>query len=164
MPVQAEAKLEGGRRLRRWLRQARKLKPYEVEVGFFADARYPPVRTGKNGGQKQEPLLVAEVAARNEFGTGGVPERPFFRNVIAELKQSNEVVQLVGRSVDLRTPRWLPTGQEAVAEHIVGQLWQSITDLDRPPNSPVTIARKGSPNPLIDTGFMRGSVSWRRRD
>jgi hypothetical protein len=30
-----------------------------------------------------------------------------------------------------------------------------------PPNSPVTIALKGSSKPLIDTGEMRGAVTWK---
>lgn len=35
-----------------------------------------------------------------------------------------------------------------------------IDALKSPPNSPVTIERKGSSNPLIDTGAMRQAVTW----
>lgn len=34
-----------------------------------------------------------------------------------------------------------------------------MTELQTPPNSPVTIAEKGSSNPLIDTGALRSSIT-----
>lgn len=40
-----------------------------------------------------------------------------------------------------------------------GAIKDYITDLDTPPNRPSTIHRKGSSNPLIDTGNMRESVT-----
>ena len=39
-------------------------------------------------------------------------------------------------------------------------LQQRIVDLKEPPNSPATIALKGSDNPLVDTGHMRQAVTW----
>lgn len=41
-----------------------------------------------------------------------------------------------------------------------GDVQAEITSLSSPPNSPVTIALKGSSNPLIDTGAMRQAVTW----
>ena len=40
---------------------------------------------------------------------------------------------------------------------------KEITNLKEPPNSPYTIAKKGSSNPLIDSGDMRKSVKWKLR-
>lgn len=42
-----------------------------------------------------------------------------------------------------------------------GDIQAEITSLSNPPNSPVTIALKGSSNPLIDSGEMRGAVTWK---
>lgn len=42
-----------------------------------------------------------------------------------------------------------------------GATQQYITDLQTPPNAPSTIEKKGSSNPLIDTGSMRSSVTWK---
>ena len=42
-----------------------------------------------------------------------------------------------------------------------GDIVESITQLDTPPNTPKTIARKGSSNPLIDTGFLRANVTFK---
>ena len=40
---------------------------------------------------------------------------------------------------------------------------KEITNIKEPPNSPYTIEKKGSSNPLIDTGLMRSKVEWKLR-
>lgn len=37
-----------------------------------------------------------------------------------------------------------------------------MRDLDNPPNHPFTEDQKGSSNPLIDTGALVSSISWRK--
>lgn len=46
-----------------------------------------------------------------------------------------------------------------VGNEAEGAIKQYILDLNSPPNKPSTIQRKGSSNPLIDTGNMRESVT-----
>ena len=36
---------------------------------------------------------------------------------------------------------------------------EKVLDVKQPPNAPRTIARKGSANPLIDTGHLRQSIT-----
>ena len=116
-----------------------------LEIGFFETARYP------NG------TFVAQVARYNEFGTLNIPMRPFFRNAI------NKNIK-----------KWYATLQNAITQNatpskalsIVGELAradiiQSITDLRMPPNAESTIKQKKSTNPLIDTGLMRRSVTYK---
>lgn len=116
-----------------------------LEIGFFETARYP------NG------TFVAQVARYNEFGTLRIPMRPFFRNAI----QKN-------------IKKWYATLQNAINQNatpskalsIVGEvaradIIQSITDLRTPPNAESTIKQKKSTNPLIDTGLMRRSVTYK---
>jgi hypothetical protein len=43
----------------------------------------------------------------------------------------------------------------------VSKVQQFMTDLKAPANKPGTVKRKGSANPLIDTGLMRGSINFR---
>lgn len=50
---------------------------------------------------------------------------------------------------------------DAVGAFAAGATQQYITDLKNPPNAAYTIAQKGSSNPLIDTGSMRASVTWK---
>ena len=49
---------------------------------------------------------------------------------------------------------------ERVGIVAVGKVQQYMTDLKTPPNAPSTIAKKGSSNPLIDSGAMRQSVTY----
>ena len=117
----------------------------KFEIGFFETARYP------NG------TFVAQVARYNEFGTLNIPMRPFFRNAI------NKNIK-----------KWYATLQNAINQNatpskalsIVGEvaradIIQSITDLRTPPNAESTIKQKKSTNPLIDTGLMRRSVTYK---
>lgn len=117
----------------------------KLEIGFFETARYP------NG------TFVAQVAYFNEFGTLNIPMRPFFRNAI------NKNIK-----------KWYVTLQNAINQNatpskalsIVGEvaradIIQSITDLRTPPNAQSTIKQKKSTNPLIDTGLMRRSVTYK---
>lgn len=117
----------------------------KLEIGFFETARYP------NG------IFVAQVARYNEFGTLNIPMRPFFRNAI------NKNIK-----------KWYATLQNAINQNatpskalsIVGEvaradIIQSITDLRTPPNAESTIKSKKSTNPLIDTGLMRRSVTYK---
>lgn len=41
-----------------------------------------------------------------------------------------------------------------------GAVRSYMTDLQDPPNAPSTIKKKGSSNPLIDTGELRSSITW----
>lgn len=99
---------------------------------------------------------VAFIGAANHFGTDKIPARPWLD---------------VG--VESGTDEYLDVIQDGIAEGesaekvldqlgvlAVGYTQQYITDLDSPPNAPSTIKRKGSANPLIDTGNMRQSVTY----
>ena len=50
---------------------------------------------------------------------------------------------------------------EAMGQDIQGALIQSINDLTSPPLAPSTIARKKFSKPLIETGHMVSSTSYR---
>lgn len=138
----------------------RKLKlpegPSEVEVGF--------PKSKVNGS-------VIERAIYNEFGTKGgasgggwggpIPERPFFRNAMrANQKRYNQLLKISAKKIlsGETTLRAVLTKLGIVAQ---GNIQEEITKLKSPPNSPVTVERKGSSNPLIDTGEMRQAVTWR---
>lgn len=129
------------------------------------------VKVGFPQGTDAEQL---QKAVWNEFGTAGgasgggwggpIPERPFMRNAMRDNagKYRRFVVSeakkiLAGQAEMRRTLNRL--GLVAV-----GDVQTSIANLSSPPNSPVTIERKGSSNPLIDTGAMRQSVTHKVED
>ena len=159
----------GGHKLRASLRKARDASGIAgVDVGIFADSRYPSVRTGKNGGQKQTPHYVATVAAWNEFGTQnadgsvGTPERPAIRNAIRASEA--EVREIIKSNIDTETGAADTRLAGLVGEFVKGKIQQETVALRAPANAPSTIARKGSSNPLVDTGTMLNSWGWRVRD
>ena len=130
--------------------------PRRVKVGFVAGA------SAQGSIQK---------AVWNEFGTRGgrsgggwggpIPERPFMRNA---MRNNSQKYRNALRNSAAKIMRGKTTTDVVLAK--LGNLAQddikaSITSLSSPPNSPVTIARKGSSNPLIDTGEMRGDVRYK---
>jgi len=145
----------GGKRFKRMLRQAGRGGVLGLEVGFFSTGRYP------------DGTPVAAVAAWNEFGTRTasgeihIPERPFFRQVMNDEAVRQGVVNILRAGMDPERGVVDPQLAGRVGAYLQGQVQQRIVDLDQPPNSPLTVAAKGSSNPLIASGFMRLSVTWR---
>lgn len=106
-------------------------------------------------------LNLSTIATINEFGSsdGRVPARSFLRSTFDERRDELRNVQ---RSALAKVMAGQLTAEQGLG--LIG-LWLSsavkkkITDLKTPPNAPRTIARKGSSNPLIDTGQMRASIT-----
>lgn len=111
-------------------------------------------------------LTIATIAAVNEFGTrdGSIPARPFLRPAIEE--GTPKFVRLA--EIDLPD---ILLGRQPMSRLLnrmgnlaVGMVQQKITDLKTPPNAKSTIAKKGSDNPLIDTGALRQSINYETID
>ncbi|EKM2785719.1 hypothetical protein PUM93_005563, partial [Escherichia coli] len=118
----------------------------QLKVGFLEGATYGGV------------IPVPMVAATNEFGNPAhnQPPRPFFRNAIAEHEEEwkEQTALLIERGDDIEEVFSM------LGTIISADIQQSIRSLDSPPLSPITIARKGFDNPLIDTSNMLYSVSY----
>ncbi len=157
--VSVKVQRRGGKKLQRLLREAGKGGVSGVKVGFFSTARYDDKRG----------TPVAAVAAWNEFGTKTIPERPFFRNALAESERGFS--NILAKGID--TEKMVVDEQLAgrVGAYVQGEIQASIIALNDPPNSPKTIAQKrkklhgkkgtgGGETPLIDTGAMLDAVAW----
>ena len=144
--VSVKVQRRGGKKLQRLLREAGKGGVSGVKVGFFSTAKY------------QDGTPVAAVAAWNEFGTETIPERPFFRNALAESERG--VSNILAKGID--TKKMVVDEQLAgrAGAYVQGKIRDSITTLKEPPNAPETVRRKGSSDPLLDTGTLRNSVDW----
>lgn len=128
--------------------QKLKLQFGTVDVGFFKGTHTYP--NGKD---------VTEVARDNDKGTKRIPERPFM--IPAGNKAANKTINITVHSIAGGMDE-----QQALSkagELFVGFIQKEITNLKEPPNSPYTIEKKGSSNPLIDSGDMRKSVKWKLR-
>ena len=143
-------RVRGGRKLDRFLRRAKAAQGRgvrAVEVGFYSTAKYA------------DGTPVTNVAAWNEFGTSRIPERPFFRQAIQGADK--DLLPILVENVDPRTMSVDRRTAGLVGQAMQGRIQRSITTLRRPGNAPSTIEAKGSSNPLIDTGFLRQSVTWK---
>lgn len=158
MSVTITIKRKSDGRLKKILRNFLGNQDEKVAVGFPA---------GKTGGD------IINRAVWNEFGTRGgrsgggwggpIPERPFMRNAMRNNKNKYRDAMKVSAKKILLGETSLSTVLDKLGALAASDVQMEITALRTPPNSPVTIALKGSSNPLIDTGQMRQSVTWEKR-
>jgi len=130
--------------------------PRRVKVGFPA---------GKASGG------VIERAIWNNFGTRGgasgggwggpIPERPFMQNSMRANSGKYRDAMKTSAAKILRGETALSIVMNKLGILAQGDIRGEITSLASPPNSPVTVALKGSSNPLIDSGGMRAAVTWK---
>lgn len=129
--------------------------PTKVKVGF---------PSGSDG-------AVIDRAFYNEFGTAGgasgggwggpVPERPFMRLGLRSTKAGLKPQMTTAAKSILNGTSSMRAVLAKMGIFGQGEIQETITSLSSPPNSPVTVALKGSSNPLIATGEMRQSVAWK---
>ena len=157
MKVRAKVQLRRRGDLRGHLMKVEKAvaEPRQVKVGFPA---------GKAPGG------VIQIAIWNHFGTAGgasgggwggpVPARPFI--TVAMFKGRGQIRALTRKIAQaaIKTGAPLKTGLQMLGEAGKNRIQDQIAANMPPPNSPVTVARKGSSRTLIDSGRMRQSVTW----
>ena len=132
---------------------------FERLLGQFEGGDFDAVDIGV---LSDEDELLRVYASANEFGTrdGHIPERSFIRSAIDMNapqinRRADEVwAQIMDGAITMNA------GLGRMGEFIQRLITTRITELKMPPNAESTIARKGSSNPLIDTGRMRQSIRW----
>lgn len=107
----------------------------------------------------------------NEFGTKGgasgggwggpIPERPFLRNAMRDNGAKYRHGMKTSAVKLLRAETTLKTVLAKLGRDAELDVKDSIVSLSSPPNSPVTIAMKGSSNPLVNTGAMKDAIRWK---
>lgn len=133
--------------------QIRQAKGSHVNIGILSQdgMKTPP---GSN-------LNLAAIASVNEFGTSDkrVPPRPFLRTTMEKNRRryNRLTEQLISQILSGKTT--VMKALDLLGLKIGSDVKKMITTLKNPPNAPGTIARKGSNNPLIDTGRMRSSIN-----
>lgn len=103
---------------------------------------------------------IAQIASKNQFGgktSDGrvIPARPFVDKGVDSVKQ--KIVRDIEESMAKGSGDVRALSRAGLIA--VGGIRQYMTDLRTPPNAPMTIALKGSDNPLIDTGLLRNSIT-----
>lgn len=118
-----------------------------VTVGIHQDA----------GNVEDGSMTQAQNGALQNYGNDRIPARPWLIPGVQSATQ--DIIDVIAGGLEGGlTPDQTLNQIGAVA---AGATQQYITDLQTPPNAPFTIEKKGSSNPLIDTGSMRASVTWK---
>jgi len=105
-------------------------------------------------------LSMAEIGYVNEYGSGHIPARSFIGSTMNE-KEGN-IVRFIDVQVN-DVMRGRITALKALnltGLYVESLIKQKIRAITSPPNSPVTIAMKGSSKPLIDFGQMINSIKY----
>lgn len=109
---------------------------------------------------ESEGETIPEIAFKHEFGEGRVPERSFMRTTLFENKaEITKMLSIEGKAV-VNGQANIQTALGKVGLKTADLMKVTLIKLKDPPNSPYTIAKKGSSNPLIDTGQMVNSITW----
>ena len=134
------------------LKQLKRLEKNAVAVGIHADA----------GAHKEsDGSTVAEIGFYNEYGTSKIPERSFMRSTLKEkIKQYQAELAKVARSA-INKPSSVRVNMGKVGQMVSNDIQNKIVSLRTPPNAEITIAKKRTTNPLIDTGQMVNSIKWK---
>lgn len=135
-----------------------------VLIGIHEDSgiHAPSEQGGRPIGMAQLGALLNYGDETNELNGrfAPIPPRPWLIPGVQKSKQ--HIVDVIGDA--LRNDGNLDMALEKIGLLVVGEVQQYMTDLKEPPNSAYTIAQKGSGNPLIDTGALRASVTYKVTD
>lgn len=133
--------------------QKLKLQFGSIDVGFF-------VGTAKYGSGTDITVIArvhdkGAMAGRNRKVK--IPERPFM--IPAGNKAANKTINITVGSIVGGMDESQALSKAGIM--LKNAIQKEITNLKEPPNAPSTIMKKGSSNPLIDTGLMRSKVEWK---
>ncbi len=143
---------------RKWRELKRRLPEIAgavVTVGIQSDA-----------GAGQDGTPIAAYAAYNEFGTSGggwggpIPARPFLGSTFDDKREAWGRVADVAISQALSGERNFIDGLKLLGEMAERDVKDKIKSGDFAPNAPLTVAIKGSDQPLIDKGNMIDAIRY----
>lgn len=124
-----------------------------VTVGIHEDAADPP----------EGEINMATLGAVHEFGTEDVPARPWLQNGFDSGLKDYEGIIADGIDETVTEGADITDALNQVGVFAVGRVQEFITELKTPALAPATVRRrkKGSDNPLVDEGLMRGSINYK---
>lgn len=156
MSVNIKALQQAKQAIRSKLEQYAKAGQKTVTVGIHSDAGEHP-DAGITNAQLGALLNYGNPNNKLYGNPAPIPARPWLIPGVQSGKQ--DIIDTVAHGVS----NAIPAKQilEQMGAFAAGAVQQYMTDLQQPPNSAYTIAQKGSSNPLIDTGALRASVTYK---
>lgn len=90
-----------------------------------------------------------------------IPERSFLRATFDE--QNDEILKKCERALSqvIAGSMSMDTFLDMYGRIFATTIKKYMRDLDNPANHPYTLDKKGSSNPLVDTGNLIESISWK---
>jgi len=149
------------------MRNLKQLGGKQIKVGLFGEDDSELVMIGavhEYGTEiKVTPRMRAWFAAngyplKKETTVIKIPERSWLRTGF------DENVDKIAEKIEKLLPDVIEGNinpklfMDAIGMEFAGLIQKKMRDLKNPPNSQMTIERKGSDNPLIDTGRLVGSI------
>lgn len=144
-------KIKPPRKILSKLKQLKSLKGASVVVGF-----------PKGWNAYPDGTPVAMVATVHEFGSPAqnIPSRPFFRTTLFVNKNYKELrIKKFTMIMNGKLPVIMAMNQ--LGDTIKNDIVDSIIAIKSPKLKDNTIKRKGSSNPLVDTGHLKQSVTYK---
>lgn len=134
------------------------LKGARVRVGVLADAPKRP-----HAGEEPSEMTLVEVAAVHEFGAParGIPQRSFIRATVDEKRADVAKLQEVLLGNVTKGKMTADQALDAMGAKVAAWCKTRIAAGIAPPLKPETVARKKSSKPLVDTGQLRSSITWK---
>lgn len=143
MEVSADVTVEGDLGIDKMIANLKQLDGKKVSAGLF-------------GG------FASKKAMWQEYGTSrGIPSRPFLRNTLYEneARWGNEIAPMV--ITMMMNGGGSETVMSKLGERMQNDIKKTIDAGNFAPLAASTVVRKGSSKPLVDTGDMYGSITWR---
>lgn len=128
------------------------------EINKLQSSHYALVGIHEDAGMvKEGQMTVATLGAIQHFGNEHIPPRPWLdKGVEAGVKEIIATVK-EGIADGLDARRVI----DRVGNAAMGAVRDYVIDLKTPPNADSTIKRKGSSNPLVESGNMHQSITYK---
>ena len=156
MSVNIKALQQAKQAIRSKLEQYAKAGQKTVTVGIHSDAGEHP-DSGITNAQLGALLNYGNPNNKLYGNPAPIPPRPWLIPGVQSGKQ--DIVDTIAHGVANDLP--LDQVLEQVGAFAAGAVQQYMIDLRTPPNSAYTIEQKGSDNPLVDTGALVQSVTYK---
>ena len=129
----------------------------EIKDALGSMDKFVTVGIHEDKNARKDMFSNAQVGAANHFGTSRIPARPFL-DVGVEMG-TNKYLRIIKSAAENNEP--LDLALERCGIVAAGEVQKYIRELQDPPNAESTIKKKKSANPLIDTGQLRQSISYK---
>jgi len=130
------------------LKQMNELAEHKILVGIQEGA----------GSTEDGSATLAEVGYYQEYGTQDIPARPWLSEGIKRADPAKLLKQI---AVDVVEGKSAQVALDRAGLVAMGAIQEGFTAIAWAPNAASTIKAKGSSQPLIDTGRLRQSVSYK---